>query len=417
MVRRIVSNTKSRIKRFFKLCLISRIDWKVCRNLYRSIFKVNIDELTISSVRGYCIDNDIPMTEFEKSDIQKAVRQPRYLNQNDLEKIGETKCCPIYVAEISNAIVLENCPYIEAKKYCLDDSVEWDYSRRYCVVQGNIVSVRDNKYYVEKPIKEMYIKKGIYLCGFPINNYFHLTIDVLSRIQYVDRIEKYNHYPILLDESVFLDSRNIELIQHINVRNREIIKIKKEYLYNVEELVYAAHNTWSAINLKNKETRWNDNTISNDVISFYRNYIRKNIEKKQDLNVMIIRKSASNPRIENEMQVAEFFLNKGFLIVDTNELSFVEEVELFARAKTIVCARGAVAANFVYCSPGTTLFLFTPYKFRSETGSANIAYHSGLNYMYVDVDITVDAKTMSEARYRVSLKTCEQIWKIIEENT
>lgn len=63
----------------------------------------------------------------------------------------------------------------------------------------------------------------------------------------------------------------------------------------------------------------------------------------------------------NDQEVREFLLQRGFREVFAEELSFREQVDLFASAETIVAPHGAGLSNLVFCRPGTKVIeIFSP---------------------------------------------------------
>jgi capsular polysaccharide biosynthesis protein len=56
--------------------------------------------------------------------------------------------------------------------------------------------------------------------------------------------------------------------------------------------------------------------------------------------------------ITNEPEVLEFFRSRGWDIVDTEELSLAEQIQLFSRAEMICAPHGAGLTNLIWCEPG-----------------------------------------------------------------
>lgn len=77
--------------------------------------------------------------------------------------------------------------------------------------------------------------------------------------------------------------------------------------------------------------------------------------------IYISRARSKYRNFTNEGEVREFLLKRGFREVFAEELSFREQVNLFASAATIVAPHGAGLANLVFCRPGMTVVeIFSP---------------------------------------------------------
>jgi capsular polysaccharide biosynthesis protein len=65
-----------------------------------------------------------------------------------------------------------------------------------------------------------------------------------------------------------------------------------------------------------------------------------------------IRRVGVSRGVVNEAEVMEFFRNKGWAIVDTQELTMAQQIQLFARAEALCTVHGAALTNLLWCQPG-----------------------------------------------------------------
>ncbi len=65
-----------------------------------------------------------------------------------------------------------------------------------------------------------------------------------------------------------------------------------------------------------------------------------------------IRRTSVGRNMINEEEVLEYFRGRGWTIVDTAMLGFLEQVQWFAQAEAICDIHGSGTANMVWCSPG-----------------------------------------------------------------
>lgn len=65
-----------------------------------------------------------------------------------------------------------------------------------------------------------------------------------------------------------------------------------------------------------------------------------------------IRRTSYGRNMVNEQEVLDFFRKLGWAIVDTGQMSFLEQIQLFAGAEAIAAVHGSSTANMVWCSRG-----------------------------------------------------------------
>ncbi|MCP8968347.1 glycosyltransferase family 61 protein [Ectobacillus ponti] len=74
--------------------------------------------------------------------------------------------------------------------------------------------------------------------------------------------------------------------------------------------------------------------------------------------IYIKRKYARHRRVINEDEVAAFLEQRGFRTVVLEELSVVEQMNIFASAEVVVAPHGGGLTNLVFCSPRTKVIEF-----------------------------------------------------------
>ena len=124
------------------------------------------------------------------------------------------------------------------------------------------------------------------------------------------------------------------------------------------------------------------------IILWLKNNFLKNISLQKKKNKIYIDREDSisnkNQRlINNENEVREFLLKKGFALVKLADLNFKEQIELFNSAETIVGLHGAGFSNIVFCNPGTKIV-----ELRNSTSGLlfeNLAKKNNLNYSSIIV--------------------------------
>jgi hypothetical protein len=67
--------------------------------------------------------------------------------------------------------------------------------------------------------------------------------------------------------------------------------------------------------------------------------------------------------VENDKEVREFFLNRGWALVAPEKLTIPQQIELFSKAEAVVGLHGSALGNLLWCSPGCTVIELNPDNF------------------------------------------------------
>lgn len=93
------------------------------------------------------------------------------------------------------------------------------------------------------------------------------------------------------------------------------------------------------------------------------NFLRAQFLPKMDHNYsgpkkFLIHRANKSRGIVNEAEVYEFFRNRGWEIIDTEKLTFAQEIKLFNDAEAITGVFGSGFTNAIWCRPGCKLLPF-----------------------------------------------------------
>jgi capsular polysaccharide biosynthesis protein len=92
-----------------------------------------------------------------------------------------------------------------------------------------------------------------------------------------------------------------------------------------------------------------------------------NLNQNNRSKIYVSRAKAKNRQLINEIEVSQLLTKSGFVTVFLEEMSFLEQVEIFANAKMIVSPHGSGLTNLVFCSSDTKVVeLFSPNYIRTD---------------------------------------------------
>lgn len=316
----------------------------------------------------------------------RTVCIPEFFEKNQC-RLEQYMSPEIYVAQISDAAVIGASNVIIADHVFLNDSVCNDKEKRVDIRYSVIKKEIDGIAVIEKIDDMEEIECGISLVGAASFNYYHLLVEILSRLPFVDSQECYRKYPILVDEIVLRIPQFTEALNRINRYGHPIIRIEKEKKYLVHKLVLPSSNVWMPTNLKDRNSiQVSDFLISENVLKNLRDAVGVWDKREPWRKIFISRKNTKAVRLKNEEAVREIFKENGFEIIYTEEMTFEEQIECFGQAKCVVATSGAALTNTIFCQRGTVIGCIIPSYHRFYMYST-IAYLLGLRPIFLDAEI------------------------------
>nr|WP_241413925.1 glycosyltransferase family 61 protein [Clostridium beijerinckii] len=257
------------------------------------------------------------------------------------------------------------------------------------------------------------IEFAISLIGVAASNYYHFTVELLSRIQYIDNFEEYRSVPILVDKAVKNIPQYYDLLNTINKYNHPVIFIDKNMNYKVKKLIYVSYNTWMPINIKEGlELCSRDWLISESAVKYIRNSIIEDNTKNGFRKIFISRKNTVNSRLINEKDVVGLFKIYGFEIIYPEKMTFKQQVKIFSEAEYVAGATGAAFTNIIYCPQNAKILCIIPRKYNGLLYSS-IANIVKLKNIFIDAEEIITQKQNSSSKFILDLNYCNSLLKSI----
>ncbi|MBV1758114.1 MAG: glycosyltransferase family 61 protein [Dethiosulfatibacter sp.] len=375
--------------------------------------KARVELYNKQSLKEYCKINHLKLDVLEEEK-SRDVFIPKYYDNSDESQIASFKSPQIYTVKLTSVYVIGGSSFILKEKWALYDMFDMDTDNRFDLRFGSIVSISNKGEVAVKSheTENVKLEKGIFLIGFGSFNYYHLTIELMSKFKYIDENESLDNYPIIVDDVALAIPQFKALVHSLNESRREIIPLKKNTKYEVVEMVYISDVSWMPINVKSSSGLTNEDCrVSKECIVYLRNKVMKSnkvtFPSEQNLKLFISRKSSFLQRLSNETDVASLFKSYGFKVVYPEELSLKEQVELFANAGIVAGTTGAALTNIIYCRPGTTFVSIIPKEYNFNVYST-IANYLGINSLYLDAKIIKKGRKISGDIFELDLNYCER---------
>lgn len=364
--------------------------------------------LHYSSVKNYCNEHNTKYFVIENEQ-NRPVCKPEYFEMKE-EIIEYYRSPEIYVAQILEATISGGSSIIIADGKCIYDPFITDTEKRLDIKFSNTIGKVNSELIVEVASVRKKIVEAIMLTGFASYNYYHLTVEIMSRLKYVDSIEEYRRVPLIVDEIIFCIPQYKELLDKINVYCHPVITVKQGENVIVKNLIIPAYNTWMPINVRQREMiRTSDFLIARSALENIRSSLPEP-KGRADKYIFISRKNLGTARLRNESEIAKLFENNGFEIAFTENLSYIEQVELFQKAKCVVATSGAALTNILYCSKGTDIICIIPEEYKFYMYST-IAYLLELHPLFLNANVKVKTAYTASDVFELDLEYCKRFLK------
>lgn len=357
------------------------------------------------SIKEYCIEHNEEIIEIEEEK-DRPVYSPAFFELKEAKEY-HFKSPEIYIACLHNVEVLGETGIVLGNNKALFDSPKYDTEKRIEFRFGPLKKYKNNQLLLAVKENNLKVDYAINLCGFAPRNYYHFTMEIMSRLDYVKKIEGLNEYTILLDESI---NNYYQLQQMVKIfcENKKILYIPSGKCAKVNYLIQPSMNTWMPINVKSRELfKISDNLLAKSGIENIRLRVSDFIRPQTKKKIFLTRINTNTVRISNESDVIKWFHEEGFEIVYTENLDYLEQIELFSSAKCIVGSSGAALTNLLYCHSGTVFGCIIPEEYDFCMYST-IMYHIGGIQLFLNAEIVSKNLYIAADKYVVDEKKCKR---------
>jgi capsular polysaccharide biosynthesis protein len=201
-------------------------------------------------------------------------------------------------------------------------------------------------------------------------NYYHWLIDVLPRLEIINKIfgDDYNKINKFIINKI--DSLKLQTLAMLKVNPNQLLPLQNKTHFGVEQLIIP-----SLPCELDSPSPWISDFLRN-------NFLKQKADIQPIKKLYISRNKARRRKIINEQDVLNCLQKWGFTLVYLEQYSFAEQIALLANAEAIVAPHGAGLTNLLWCQPDTkVLEIFSP-RFINPCFWV-IANHINANYFYL----------------------------------
>jgi glycosyltransferase involved in cell wall biosynthesis len=365
----------------------------------------------------------IPLTDYiKKHNINKEIHEPSNVIQCfPPHYVDDTKRNPVlitqpesYTAQLHNVQIIGGSSIILKDESALLEEVNYFPFTRIDLSSATIREHYKHSILIDSYKSYVTIKKGIMLSGTASYNYYHWLLEYLPKFYLINK-SKYNRYPLIVDEVILNTPQLKETLDTFKNSGIQILPLKSNHMYSVEDLIYVSPLSWTVINIqKNLKIKSTDSFTSPVAVHYLRNKLTSNIQLRRRKKIYIKRGGAPNRKF-NEQDVIALCKKYEYEIIDPSLLSFREQVDHFSQAKIIVGTSGAGLTNILFAPKGVKILCLKNSKIDLSVFS-NIA--GILDQKMVFLDGIIDPNDSSPYYYQkgftVDLKKFELALQHIE---
>jgi hypothetical protein len=233
-----------------------------------------------------------------------------------------------------------------------------------CVIGGNKIfySGLEGSYGIDRPV--------ISLSGNGSTNYAHWMTEFLPQVVLLLLADAdLSEFKLLVDEGVFPSM--LDALKLLGIRDDQIILLppwsfnefpEAFWVSPVANVIFQRPNSWEKEH-RGRLAEPGDAVFHPEVIKAVRDVYRQLVitdNSDAPEKIFITRtpgRKGDQRMVINEAAISRQLENMGFVSVDPSNLSFVEQVNLFSRAKYIVAASGAALVNMMWAPQGARIIV------------------------------------------------------------
>lgn len=316
----------------------------------------------------------------------------------------------IYIATIQDCILTGASNFLNVKEgvICHDlFECTHDYTSEELHCRFVINSRKSVVRYLYDVTPQVAIKKAVVFTDAVSRNYAHFLTEVLPRVFVFSRANPNADVAFIIDSDL-----HANLTQALNVvvdRSVDWIELSVGQPLLVRSLQVVSTCGYVPFERRPKSkglTGHSHGVFSPRVLIDMRDFIKNKIFHANVAvgpNKIYIKRNSSYRNLHNAEEVESALVAKGFVVIEPEKLSFIEQVILFSNADVLVGATGAAFANLIFCKPETKIIiLISDYKNMIYGYWRNMASAVGNNVTYVIGECT-DASSQLHSNFQINI--------------
>lgn len=243
------------------------------------------------------------------------------------------------------------------------------------------------------------------------SNYAHWMTEVLSRVALFCAEERFKDVPIVVNEG--LHQNIMESLFLVAGADREIITLPIGRALAVNKLYLTSVAGYVPFERRNKKLSGHSHGIFSprafEILRKHLTALAQKTEEKVWPEKIFLRRNSGARKITNTAELEKLLFAQGYVIVEPENLTFLQQIQLFNHAKEIVSPTGAALSNAIVCKPGVQVAvlmskhkdmiyrywsnLLSPFEIRVSYALGSIVENQDLG---IHGDFAIDADCMND---------------------
>ena len=189
------------------------------------------------------------------------------------------------------------------------------------------------------------------------SNYAHWLTEVLPRIAEFCADQQFKDIPIVVNDG--LHKNIMESLFLVGGQERKIITLPIGRAIQVDELYLTSVTGYVPFERRNNKLSGHSHGVfSPRAFELIRNQIASFAEKLPEQawpEKIYVRRNSGVRKITNVAELEGQLFVRGYVVVEPEKFTFLQQYQLFRNAKEVISPTGAALSNAIFCKPGTHL--------------------------------------------------------------
>ena len=327
---------------------------------------------------------DAVLVETQEPNVFPTCDQGYLVSPHDRYRFPE-----IYAATISNAITYggTNLILADGEVVCHD---LYDFERDYTSEEYHGRTLIDPKssrirwlLHDEAPEPISVAATFVDACA---SNYAHWMTEVLPRVALFCAEDRFCGVPIVVNDG--LHKNIMESLFLVAGANHEIITLPIGRALAVNELYLTSVAGYVPFGRRTNKLSGHSHGVFSprafEVLRNNLNAIEQKAEKEDWPEKIFLRRISGTRKVTNTAELEKLLFAEGYVIVEPENLTFLQQIQLFSHAKEIVSPTGAALSNAIVCTPGAkVVVLMSKHKDMIYRYWSNLLSPFGIRVSYV----------------------------------
>lgn len=324
--------------------------WRKLIALSEYIQKNKCQKFIVYPATDFCIDSKLDIYPLSQSGLVGSGSKKEYSFPE------------VYIATIPNVSVVGGSELICADNYVIrNDFLDLKNDSTSDEIHGQILvdkKFENVRLVDQRNFSDLILPVAATFLNACSHNYAHWISEVLPKVAVFCRDDRFYDIPIVVDEN--LHPNLIDSLLMVVGETRTIYILPRRLSLSVKELYVVSSVGYVPFGLRNASANKNFHGVFSQSslveLKFKLTSSLKHLPKAIYPSKIYLKRTGMRHLI-NVSELDSLLNQKGFVEVDVNKLSFVQQILLFSNVREIVAPSGAALASAIFCQPGTIVYV------------------------------------------------------------